>query len=570
LTSQTANPSGWIRIGLRLGLAAFAGLFATSAFAFPQGLNDWKQRYGALSSSGDDAGCQLCHGNANGGSPWNAYGWDMRDALADLDCDVDGDFAVSSDEAFFCIEMLNSDLDGSGWTNIDEIGRSTQPGWTNGPNNTLYSNAGTTDGVLPPDGIGSIDPDGTEPPPPVLPPPPGDVAKIPPGQIRRGTIVVKPGQSIQRAIDIARYGTRIYVLAGTYREISDPTNGLVIKKSGIRLIGQSNKQKRVVLENAGNQRNGIVVVPPEVQDCMSCHSDLAPPFPRHEWVAPGLPDPEPLVHDVEIRGITIKNFRNNGLFTERVDGFKFIDVESVDNPGYGIFPTLSRNGLIARSRATGSDDSGIWVETSENVRVVGNLVEGNVNGFEISNSQDVLIARNVARNNTVGIANLLLPDIFDDRPGSKRIDIQGNWLVGNNKPNTARPGSVLSFVPPGIGILHLGVDDSEISDNWIADNGFSGIVVADYCATVAGTPFDCALDSTVSPEFLADQSATNNRVVDNVVLDNGKDPLPGHPFAPFAADLILLTLGDWGNCYAGNVPETLTVVSTLGGLPACP
>lgn len=125
-------------------------------------------------------------------------------------------------------------------------------------------------------------------------------------------------------------------------------------------------------------------------------------------------------------------------------------------------------------------------------------------------------------------------------------------------------------MPPGIGILHLGVDDSEIRHNWIANNGFSGIVVADYCATVSGTPFDCALDSTVSPEFLADQAASNNRVVDNVVLDNGTNPLPGHPFAPFAADLILLTLGDWGNCYAGNVPETLTSVSFLGVLPPCP
>jgi parallel beta-helix repeat protein len=558
------------RVGLFVTTAALAVFVATAALAFPQTLNDWKQRYGALSSTGDEAGCQLCHGNANGGSPWNAYGWDMRDALADLDCDLDGDGDVGNDEALFCIEMLNSDGDGSGWTNIDEIGRSTQPGWTNGPNNTLFSSAGTTTGVLPPDGIGTIDPDGTEPPPPVLPPPPGEMADIPPGQIRRGTIVVRPGQSIQRAIDIAGHGTRIYVLAGTYRELSDPTSGLVIKKSGIRLIGQKAHNKRVVLENAGNQRNGIVVVPPEVQDCMSCHTDLAPPFPRHEWVAPGLPDPEPLVHDVEIRGITIRNFRNNGLFTERLDGFKIVDVESVDNPGYGIFPTLSRNGLITRSRATGSDDSGIWVETSENVKVIGNVVEDNVNGLEISNSENVLIGWNVARNNTVGIANLLLPDIFDDRPGSRRIDIRGNWLVDNNRPNTARPGSVLSFVPPGIGILHLGVDDSEIRGNWIENNEFSGIVVADYCATVAGTPFDCALDPTVSPEFLADQAASNNRVVENVVLDNGTNPLPGHPFAPFAADLILLTLGDGGNCYAGNVPETLTFVSTLGVLPPCP
>ncbi|MBW2244952.1 MAG: right-handed parallel beta-helix repeat-containing protein [Deltaproteobacteria bacterium] len=552
-------------------LSVFVTLAAGTALAFPKTLNDWQDRYGAISSSGDSASCQLCHGNDKGGSPWNGYGWDMRDALADLSCDLDGDNDVSNDEAFFCIEMLNSDNNvGDAITNIDEIGLNAQPGWTEGPNNTLYTQSGTIDNVLPPDGIGKIDPDGSEPPPPPPPPPPGDIDDIPPGQMTRGTIVVKPGQSIQRAIDLASHGTRIYVLGGTYREIADPTNGLVIKKSGIRLIGQSNKKKRVVLENAGNQRNGIVIVPPEVEDCMSCHSDLAFPFPLHDWVPSGLPPAEPIVFDVEVRGITIKGFRNNGLFTERVQGFHIEDVESIDNPGYGIFPTLSSNGVITNSRASGSDDSGIWVETSENVVVTHNLVEGNVNGIEISNSENVLIAHNEARNNTVGIANLLLPDIFDDRPGSRKIDLKDNWLHDNNKPNTARPGSVLAFVPPGIGILHLGVDDSVISNNVIENNDFSGITVADYCATVQGTPFDCASDPSITPEFLADQAATNNTVVDNVLLNNGSNPLPGHPFAPLAADIILLTLGEWGNCFDGNEPPGFTFFSTLGVLPPCP
>ena len=150
--------------------------------------------------------------------------------------------------------------------------------------------------------------------------------------------------------------------------------------------GQSNSQKRVVLENAGNQRNGMVIVPEDRVDCMSCHSDLAPPFPTLPGVAPGLKMRDPMMHGIEVRSITIRGFRNNGLFTENVDGFKIIDVESIDNRNYGIFPTLSRNGLITESRAIGSDlDSGIWVETSENVVVSNNLAVGNVNGFEVSN-----------------------------------------------------------------------------------------------------------------------------------------------------------------------------------------
>lgn len=314
---------------------------------------------------------------------------------------------------------------------------------------------------------------------------------------------------------------------------------------------------------------------------MSCHTELAPPFPSKPWVPRGLSMREPMLHGLEIRSITIRGFRNNGLFTENVDGFRIVDVESVDNRNYGIFPTLSKNGLVTHSRARGSDfDSGIWIETSERVVVTHNLVEGNVNGFEVSNSDDVLLAHNEARNNTVGLSILLLPDIFDDRPGAKRIDARDNWVHDNNKPNTARPGSILSFVPSGIGMFYFDVDDSTIERNLVERNDFSGITIADYCVTVSQTPFDCFFDSdpTISLPFLLDQTAERNRVVGNRVDTNGTNPDPSHPFAPVASDLTLLALpnpltGDpdpsHGNCYEDNVFSTFFSFFT-GTPPACP
>jgi len=566
-----------IRSAFAFSLGALLVVAAIRAGAFPQTLNAWEARYDA-SSSGDTAACQLCHANANGGDPWNGYGWDLRESLADPSCDLNGNGVISNDEAFFCVELLNSDADGSGNDNVMEIGLSTQPGWTNDAFNTFYFRSGSvTANNLPPGNIGKLDPDGTEPPPPPPPPPPDDDAKLPPGQLKRNTIVVKPGDSIQAAIDRAEPYTRIYILAGVYRELQNPTNGLNITKNGIRLIGQSAPGKRVVFENAGSQRNGIVVVPPDRADCMSCHSDMAPPFPVLPGVEPGLKMRNPMMADFEIRNITIRGFRNNGLFTENLDGFKIINVESVDNTNYGIFPTLSKNGLVTHSRAVGSNtDSGIWVETSENVVVTHNVVEENVNGFEVSNSDDVLVAHNESKNNTIGAAILLLPDIFDDRAGAKRIDLRDNYIHDNNMPNTARPGSILSFIPSGLGVLYLGVDDSLISRNRIENNDFVGIAVVDYCLPLIGTPFQCPppfgipglpSDPTVTPEFLADQFAANNRVEENVLINNGTNPQPG-PFQPFAADLSLLTFGDEGNCYEENIFTTF--VSTLGFLPACP
>jgi parallel beta-helix repeat protein len=564
------------RIGFRTAWALLPAsllvVAATQAGAFPRGLNDWQARYGASSASGDNAGCQLCHADANGGSPWNAYGWDIRLSLADPTCDLNMDGGVTNDEAFFCLELVNSDGDGSGIDNATEIGLSTQPGWTAGPFNTLYGHSGTIPNQPAPTDIGPVDPDGTEPPPPPPPPPPTDDGMVPPGQLKRPTIVVRPGQSIQAAIDKAAPGTTIYILAGTYREQADPTNALNITKNDIHLIGQSTKKKRVILENAGNQRNGIVVVPEDRVDCMSCHSDLAPPFPTLPGTVPGLKMREPMMHGIEIRGITIQGFDNNGLFTENVDGFQIVDVESIDNRNYGIFPTLSKNGLITHSLATGSDlDSGIWVETSENVRVTYNLVEGNVNGFEVSNSDDILLAHNEARNNTVGMAILLLPDIFDDRGSARRIDMRSNHIHHNNRENTARPGSILAEVPRGTGILHLGVSDSEIEGNLIEYNDFGGVAIVDYCLAVSQLPgFGCFEDPAVlaNPEFIPESFATNNRVVNNVLVENGTSPDPGHAFAFAAADLTMVSLD--GGCFEGNFFTTF--FSLLGGPdpPPCP
>jgi parallel beta-helix repeat protein len=542
--------------GTTPGAAAFRGI-----------LNDWQGRYGAISASGDNAGCQLCHADANGGSPWNAYGWDVLLALDEPACDFNGDGSVSNDEAFFCVELDNSDGDTGANDNVLEIGLGTQPGWTVGASNTFFSAGGSTGGNLPPGDIGPIDPDGTEPPPPPPPPPPDDDADLPFGQHVRKTIVVRPGQSIQAAIDRARPGATIRVLAGTYRETADPINGLTINK-GVRLIGQTNPSgKRVVLQNAGNQRNGIVAVPAERNDCMGCHESLAPPFELKPEFEDMPVEMDPVIYDLEVRGIDIEGFVNNGLFTERVDGFKIVDVEVRGSRNYGIFPTVSKNGLISHSRAFDADDSGIWVETSENVQVVHNLVSNNVNGFEVSNSDDVLLAHNRATKNSVGMAILLLPEIYDVRASAKRIHMRNNWIVDNNKPNSAPPGTVLAEVPAGTGIIHVGVDQSEITDNHIEGNDSVGIALVDYCLAVLQTDFACFVDPTVTPEFRADSAPRRNRVVGNELVNNATDPDPTHPFAFASADLVLLG-GEGRNCWSDNQFETYF---SLPGepLPAC-
>lgn len=580
-------------IGLTLCLFAL-GFSSSRSMAFPDNLIQWEARYASTRQSSLNANCQLCHLSPAGGNPWNAYGWDIRAALRDPACGAIGpDGLVSKADAFACVEQKNSDGDPEGKSNLDEIRAGSQPGWTPGARNTIWTLVGQRDEKqIPPEGIGPLDPGGRELVTAV--PPPSwarERARPSMGSSGRSIVLVRTGESIQAAIDAAEPGTTILIEPGVYREMgnADGTNALEIAKSHLRLIGLSGPLKlgrsrdataradeaetvrppkgnaaeespgRVVLRNAGGQRNGIVVVPHERTECMDCHSSLAPPFPRLPGVPP-ITDTDPVLFDVEISGITIEGFPNNGLFTERLDGFRIVDVRSVNNRNYGIFPTLSRNGIVTQSVATGSDDSGMWVETSDNVQVTHNLMENNVNGLEVSNSDDIYVAYNEMRGNTVGIAAFVLQDaLFAIRPDGNRYTIRRNWVHDNNKPNTAT-GGILATAMPGTGILALAMDESRFVENRIENHDAFGLVLADSCVVLAGSDYDC--ETSPVPEGFAGPLGSNiienNRVIGNLFVNNGSRP-PAGPFGPLAGDIVFGSTGTaTSNCFADNVYRRFT------------
>jgi parallel beta-helix repeat protein len=376
--------------------------------------------------------------------------------------------------------------------------------------------------------------------------------------------IVSSGESIQAAIDRAPEGGWVLVKPGTYVESGDATNGLNLTRS-VHLVGLSTPGKPVTLRNAGSQANGIAAVPAEHTDCMRCHSTLAPPFTTHPWVEMTVSN-DPVIDGLTVAGITIEGFTNNGLFTRNVANFRIVNVHSVDNANYGIFPTLSQDGIIAGSSATGSRDSGIWIETSKRVTATGNTMQGNVIGLEISNSEDIVVSHNQIRDNSIGVAILYLRHLFAQAPDMQRVTFRHNAVVGNNRPNFAEPGTLVSALPRGVGLFLLGADRTLIADNVFNGHGLAGLGIIDYCVGVTGTSRDCTVDAAITPAFLLDTPASDNIVVRNRFVGNGLNP-PTHPFAFAAGDIGLLTLGDHGNCFAGN---TLTsFFSLIGGLPDC-
>lgn len=101
-----------------------------------------------------NASCFMCHEDAQGNQPWNGYGWGIRQ-------NINGGMTIA--QAILAMEPLDSDGDPGGSTNLEEIMSDSQPGWTEGSNNTVhFINGSTTSGVTAPAGIsGDLDPSST-------------------------------------------------------------------------------------------------------------------------------------------------------------------------------------------------------------------------------------------------------------------------------------------------------------------------------------------------------------------------------------------------------------------------
>ena len=185
----------------------------------------------------------------------------------------------------------------------------------------------------------------------------------------------------------------------------------------------------------------------------------------------------------------------------------------VNNGAYGIYPVQTTNVLIEDNVAIAASDAGIYVGQSEQIIVRGNRAEYNVAGIEVENSVGADVYNNVAVANTGGILVFNMPGIPKRGYGTRVFD---NDVSNNNTANFAAPGTAVSGVPAGSGIMVNSNDNVEIFNNRMSGNDTANIVISSYFSANYAGQREVAAEFDPYPELIY--------IYDNEMSGSGSQP----------------------------------------------
>lgn len=305
--------------------------------------------------------------------------------------------------------------------------------------------------------------------------------------------VVRPGESIQAALDSAQPGTTVKIRPGRYAE------QLVITKSGIRLEGDRAELVPPPTPTP-NACTGVTVVGPP--DPTSPPADAAvcivgdvvfgayDPFVKAKAVTV-----RHAVNDVQVSGLRISGFAAGVIIAGANETVITRNTIEVFGP-YGLLALTSPQTTFSRNVLTGAADAlaavGACMDKSPSSDMSGNNVSRFLFGICVSTS-GMTVRGNDVHDNTIGIA----VDVF---VGDVRI-LQNN-VHDNNQANPAG-------IPAGIGIIVAGSHDVRIEHNNVTGNS------VDNRATSGPSGGIIVVDDGDHNVAAANISVTRNRIVGN-------------------------------------------------------
>ncbi|MEU8531413.1 right-handed parallel beta-helix repeat-containing protein [Streptomyces sp. NPDC048629] len=294
---------------------------------------------------------------------------------------------------------------------------------------------------------------------------------------------VKPGQSIQKAVDAAKPGDTVLLSPGVYREsVRITTSNLTLRGSGIfpTVIEPGKAADRAAAGNAcAEAGNGICVAGSENRP----------------------------VERVTIRSLTLRGFTANGLWATWTDRLKVRHVVADKNGKWGIGLERAVRGEFRHNITRNNGDAGLFLANTvdrehgstdaRGTLISHNLTSGNRIGITVRRLRNVTVERNHVTKNCAGVFV-----VGDESKPRARATLRRNLVEANNKycPKTPR----LPFLQ-GSGIVLTGAEETLVERNRVVDN-------------VGSSPLSGGI--VLFKSFVGAPNE-QNEIRDNVVLRNG-------------------------------------------------
>lgn len=298
------------------------------------------------------------------------------------------------------------------------------------------------------------------------------------------TVTVRPGQSIQNAVDDAAPGATIRVAPGTYNE------SLTITKP-VSLVGVGH----VVLTPPSAVPVNLCTLDPDAESDEMPGICIAGRVSDPEAEAPSVTEP---VTGVRISGLTITGFELSGVEVYGADDLVLDRLRITGNPGGGVFADQTHGAVLRSLTVVSNGSNGINLHRQNSgFTVADSVISGNQGeGLFAGDSEQGVVAHNRVSDNCLGV--LLIDLALPGDHGTSAVDVSYNDIEANNRFCLADDEGQPSI--SGVGVALVGAGDSVVSHNRIRDNAgtpnpqngepamvsFGGLAVLDAAGLTGG------------------------------------------------------------------------------------